>query len=192
MARNVRTSSGGSGGLSLDDVKKAGDWEFLGYDSTPSGVAIYSTNFDRNTYLGYRLILIGSGSYGSATSLNVRLTTSAGDTTQSGYGFTYQQPNYYGYSGTYNSQPYIYTPNNPFWAYTTGHNTITTTVLLATPTQTNLDINLSATGGSGTPAYNLWGNFYSTSEVPAGIKFSTSGNLCVGGGVYRFGMRRRS
>lgn len=195
MARSVRTTFGPSGGgFGLADVQPLLQWEFLGFEPTTTGINSYTSSFDRSNFIGYQYIMYGSGSANTTTNFIGRMRDTSGDLTGSNYAWSFFHPSYYQSMGSWNSQNSFYTSNNYFTNNTSGHPTIRASVFFRSASQTDFEMQFGPSGGSGYQQSLLYGNYYNTTGTPTGIRLHASDNstLCINGGVYRFGMRRRS
>lgn len=195
MARSVRTTFGPTGGgFGLADVQPILQWEFLGFDSTPNGINSYISSFDRSSFIGYQYILYGVGAASSSTNFIGTMRDVNGDLNTSNYAFSFFHPSWYSSMYSTNSQSSFYTSNNYFTNAINGHPTVRAAVFLRSAIQTDFEMEFGPSNSSGYQQSNLFGNYYAAPQIVSGIRLRPADNstFCVGGGVYRFGMRRRS
>ena len=188
MSRIISTIGGSTASLSTSDLHM----EFLGFDSTPTGMNNYVSSFDRTAYIGYHYIVFGTGS-GSNTSFQAQFRNGDSNLGGTAYSFTYIQPTSYYQMSTFNSQASFYFPNSYFINSALGHPTVRVTAFLRPTNQADLEMEMIPATGAGYSWSRLAGSYYNSSDTVRGIRLApTDGSTFgVGGGVYRFGMRRR-
>ena len=193
MARIITKSFSDIPLISISDVRSSLQWEFLGFDPAPTGMNSYISTFDVANFIGYQYILYGSGTATSSTNFAARLRDSSSELTGSHYAWAYFNPSVSSSMYSTNSQSSFYTTNNYFTKSIAGHPTIRASVFLKSPTQTDFEMQFSPSNSSGYQQSMLFGN-YTNNALVGGVKLYPQDNasFCVNGGVYRFGLRRRS